>query len=90
MVHRKRLVTPCFRYTKLRRVDEGKTRERAHDDEFRSGILIPGIWTNPRPFIPANGGGGEAFRSLANVLIYEMYLFLYFERLLDNWLLAND
>lgn len=34
--------------------------------------------------------GGETFRSLANVLIYEMYLFLYFERLLDNWLLAND
>lgn len=25
MVHRKRLVTPCFRYTKLRRSDEGKT-----------------------------------------------------------------
>lgn len=29
MVHRKRLVTPCFRYTKPRASDEGKTSEHA-------------------------------------------------------------
>lgn len=71
MVHRKRLVTPCFRYTKLRRVHEGKTSERATTTGASFGNFASRDLDND-PVIPADRGSFSKF-NVRNVFLVEDY-----------------